>query len=713
MNRRNFIKNTTAAGILATSFPYYSAGNNWFTNNKNRFGQQPFRQIHLDFHTSRMIENIGIDFNPDEFAITLQKAHVNSINCFAKGHHGWLYYYSERFPERMHPHLKKNLLKLQADALHERGIKMTAYISLQADLQTAIHHPEWRVINPDGTMDGGPVGGPSFWKTLCLNSPYVDLLKLQIQDVHENVKVDGFWLDIIKPKDCSCQWCKERMEKHGLDINKEEDRVQNGAEVFEEFTTKISDWIWSFNPDYLVYYNSGHVGPFQRESADNYSHFELESLSSSEKWGYPFFQNEARYVRGLGKEFVGMTGKFHTTWGDFHSFKNKYALEFDCFQSLALTGKCSVGDQLHPEGKIDPNTYDLIGSVYKQVEEKEPWCEGAEAVTEMAVFHEEEFRNYILNDHPSGLWGANKMLLEGGLQYDVIDSKSDFSNYKLLILPDRIPVEGEFKTKLERYVENGGALIVSFESGLNKEKSAFASSVFGVEKAGEGPTDKTGEPVRGKNTFSNNYAQYIIPEGKIGKGLRPTEYVMHMRGMDVKALAETDILIKNTLSYFNREGDYFCSHRQTPSSGEQGLPAIVQNENVIYFSHPVFSQYNQNAAPWCKQLVHNAINMLMPEKIFATNGPTTLVTSLNRQPHKNRLVAHFLHYIPMQRGLEFQTLEEVIPLYDIEAEIEMKQNVASVNLVPKNKPLDFTQENGKLKFVLPKLEGHQMVEIAV
>ena len=49
----------------------------------NRADFLPYRQIHLDFHTSEAIEGIGADFDPDEFAGTLAKAHVNSITVFA------------------------------------------------------------------------------------------------------------------------------------------------------------------------------------------------------------------------------------------------------------------------------------------------------------------------------------------------------------------------------------------------------------------------------------------------------------------------------------------------------------------------------------------------------------------------------------------------------------------------------------------------------
>ncbi|MFM7582116.1 MAG: hypothetical protein ACKO9F_05235, partial [Caldilinea sp.] len=65
----------------------------------NRANFLPYREIHLDFHTSEEIPAIGADFDPDEFAETLVNAHVNSITCFARCHHGWIYYDTALHPE--------------------------------------------------------------------------------------------------------------------------------------------------------------------------------------------------------------------------------------------------------------------------------------------------------------------------------------------------------------------------------------------------------------------------------------------------------------------------------------------------------------------------------------------------------------------------------------------------------------------------------------
>jgi hypothetical protein len=41
--------------------------------------EAPFRQIHMDFHTHGLNQNVGAQFDPQDFALTLKRAHVNSV----------------------------------------------------------------------------------------------------------------------------------------------------------------------------------------------------------------------------------------------------------------------------------------------------------------------------------------------------------------------------------------------------------------------------------------------------------------------------------------------------------------------------------------------------------------------------------------------------------------------------------------------------------
>ncbi|MFC1527055.1 hypothetical protein ACFL6X_09640 [Candidatus Latescibacterota bacterium] len=372
-----------------------------------------FRQIHLDFHTSEEITGIGSRFDPDEFADTLARASVDSVTCFGRGHHGWIYFDTEKFPERRHPHLERNLLAEQIEACHARDIRVPIYLTVQWDQYTSERHPEWLCIGADGRQQGTPPYEAGFYRKLCVNTPYVDFLKEHIREVFGLVPVDGFFFDIVQPNDCSCFHCREGMRQEGIDPADEEQRRRYGLQVMNQFKRDMTAFVRRFSDDCTIFYNAGHVGPRHRQVVEAYTHLELESLPSG-GWGYLHFPLTIRYARNLGVDCMGMTGKFHTTWGDFHSFKNQAALEFECFQMIAHGAKCSVGDQLHPEGKICAATYDLIGSVYSQVAAKEPWCRGARSLVDIGVFTPEEHTGGSHGNLPQASMGAVRLLQEGG-----------------------------------------------------------------------------------------------------------------------------------------------------------------------------------------------------------------------------------------------------------------------------------------------------------
>jgi hypothetical protein len=675
-------------------------------------GQLRFRQIHLDFHTSEDIEGVGAEFDAEEFAGTLERAHVDSITCFARCHHGWMYYDSQAFPERVHPHLaNRDLLREQIEACHARGIRVPIYVTVQWDHLTANEHPEWLALDEHGCPIGTPPYEAGFYRRLCVNSPYVDFLKAHVQELLETLPVDGFFFDIVGPLDCSCRFCRARMEAQGLEPADARARRQFGLRTINTFKRDLTHFVRQFSPDCSIFYNAGHVGTRHREVASAYTHFELETLPSG-GWGYLHFPITMRYARNLGIDCLGQTGKFHTSWGDFHSFKNPEALQYECFRMLALGAKCSIGDQLHPCGRIDPHVYALVGSVYAAVEKKEPWCQGAKPVTEIGVFTPEEFHGAEIGGLPPALMGVTRMLEEGAHQFDIVDTRSDLSRYAVLVLPDNIPVSQELARKIEAYLDGGGAVIASFESGLDTGQSEFTLQALGVRLKGEGPREIDGTTVRGRHYARADYAEYVLPRGEIGRGLPETAHAMYMRGVEVEAAPGSDVLASVILPYFPRTYKHFCSHRQTPSSGRAGGPAIVQRGRAIYFAHPIFSQYDRNAPRWCKTLFLNALDILLPEPLLRHGGPTTLRATVNEQAAENRWVVHLLHYIPERRSQDIDVIEDVIPLYDVRVSVRVPGEITGVACVPEGQALAYEQMGNRVEFMVPELVGHQIVEIS-
>lgn len=656
------------------------------------------RQVHLDYHTSGLIDDIGNKFSMEEFADTLEKARVNSITCFARCHHGYLYYDSKVNPERIHPTLKnKDLLKNQIEVCRTKDIKVPIYLTVQWDQFTYAEHPEWGCKDLNGNVICGESGKAGFYEFLCVNTEYRNFLKENVKDILTHFpNADGLFFDIVMVQPCACESCKNEMIKRGIDYTLKSERLKFSEIMLDEFKKEMTKVIEDINPSVGIFYNGSHISPVLKGALDCYSHIEIESLPSG-GWGYMHFPITVRYARNLGKDCLGMTGKFHTYWGDFHSFKNQAALEYECFHMLAQNTKCSIGDQLNPNGELSRDVYDLIGKIYSQVEAKEPWCEDATATCEIGLFTTEEFINYE-DERPFKLQecmiGATRMLQEASLQFDIIDSTMKFSKYKLLILPEMLPVDNSFRVKIEEFINNGGKIIVVNEASLDKEKGEFNLSL--------------GVDYKGNSEFTPSF---IIPKGKVGKGLYNTEYVMYEASAKVEAHTDAAVLCDTIESYFNRTPEHFCSHQHSPSNGKVYAPAIVKTDSTIYFAHKIFTQYNNYGSIWCKKLMVNAIEMLLGKRMISHNGPSSLITTINEQKGKKRYALHLLHYIPERRSQRLDIIEDIIPLYNLKLNVNLSKRIKSVKLVPQNIALNFSANNSEISFNVEKVNGHQIVEL--
>ncbi len=379
---------------------------------------------------------------------------------------------------------------------------------------------------------------------------------------------------------------------------------------------------------------------------------------------------------------------------------------------LTHGAKSLIGDQLPPDGRIDQEVYRLVGEVYQEVEQKEPRCTGARPVTEIGVLTPEEFTGSGVGVLPDAIKGATRILEQGGHQFDILDSASKFADYQVLVLPDHIPVSAELAHRLEQYVGAGGSVIASFASGMDENQTRFMTDLFGVTVIGPGPHDLNGSLVRGKAFGRHDYCEYLLPEGAIGRGLPETEHAMYRRGIAVEADEGAEVLAPIVKSLFDRTYRHFCSHRQTPSSGSEGQPGIVCQGHCIYFSSPIFSQYNDNAPLWCKRLVLNALDLLLPEPLIKHNGPSTLQVTLTEQASQDRWILHLLHFIPERRSEELDVIEDVIPLFQVNVKVKTPRPVRDVAIAPAKASLAFRTEESYTVFEIDRIDGHAMVSLA-
>ena len=658
------------------------------------------RQVHLDFHTSPYITDVASQFNAKTFAKMLKDAHVNSVTCFARDHHGYLWYPSKRHPELIHPHAKINdLLIQQIDACHALDIKVPIYTTVQWDEYCEINHPEWLCRDPEGNkINAQPaVKPPHFYYSLCLNSNYRHYFFDHLADLIESVgkeRIDGLFLDIFFPVACDCIHCQKEMQRLGFDHTNKDERLQYSLLMLDQFKHEVHEFVEQNIPGTPLFFNGSHIGPEIKRSLKDYDHLEIESLPGG-IWGYDNFPLVSRYARTLGLNMIGMTGKFHTYWGDMHSFKNPLALQYEVFQMLSFGAGCSIGDQLHPNGALSPVTYNLIGSVYKVVEDLEPHLDHMVPQSEIAIITPEHHWDPQVGKFDDSLIGCNRLLDELGYQFDIIDDQSDFSKYHLLVLPDDIVYDPNVHQKLMEYVQNGGKILTSFQA----------------EQVPEMVEDQlTGNETHGYSFWDRDY---ILPNDQIGKNLPKEEHVMYEQGMRVLPVSSQEIL-QTREPYFNREGKYFSSHQHAPSTGHSGEPGATRKGNVIYFSHPIFKIYNDYAPQWIKQIVHDAINLLLPNPLI--KKPLEY-PSLSVQYHKgavnNRINVHLLDYQIKKNATHLYTIDECIPLHDLLVSVKVdSQPINHVKALRSGQELTFNKHDNYIDIELPVLKGYEVISIS-
>lgn len=672
-----------------------------------------YRQIHLDFHTSEHIPGVGKNFDVADFVATLQEAKVNSVTLFAKCHHGWSYY-----PTRVgavHPHLfRPDLLGDMIAACSAADIETPIYLSVQWDERNARLHPEWRVMNARNHLAHAALDENSAlnqlsaaWHTLCLNhDAFRAHLMAEAREVLQMYDTAGLFFDIIQTPDCVCPTCLERMKRQGLNPLDPRDRLRNDEEVNERFRSEMSEMIRTEFPGTRIFYNSGHINKFGKDRYAPYTHLELESLPTG-GWGYNHYPSSARYAAKLGLDFLGQTGKFHTSWGEFGGFKHPQALDYECAFMAALGAKCLVGDQLHPDGTINRDTYRTIAPAYRRLAALEPFLERAEQISEIAILSAEYFHRDGVVRWQDSDDGAVQMLLELHRPFDVIDPQMDFSPYRLLILPDDIPVDAEFAARLRAYVDDGGSLLLSGRSGIDPQTGGYALD--------------TGLVCTKKTVNSNpSYAQ--TTSLLVDSRLPASPFVIYDLAEKLEANG-ADVLSVIRPSYFNRSFQHFSSHQHAPDdvdAADEGV-AVAQNGRVGTIAYAIFRTYRAMGQPLYKYLVDALIERLMPDPIIRTTLPSSGRVSIARQEKQKRIVAHLLYGAPQVRGQSvkitwqpqprlMEMIEDVPVLGAVSLSLRLKDMPMRVFDALSGEDLPYTRtEEGRVTVELAELHIHRAI----
>lgn len=655
-----------------------------------------FRQLHLDFHTSEDIPGIGEEFDRKGFIAALKEGHIDSVTLFSKCHHGWSYHPTTKC--EIHPNLKFDLLSAQIDAARAAGAAVQIYISAGLDEKMARRHPEWLIrAKNEQTTWARSFAEPGYHR-MCFNSPYLPYLIGQIEEVMEKFTFDGLFLDIAGVVPCWCQNCVRTMRGRGLDPYDDKNASALAQEVYINYTRAVRSAVDKYKKDFPVFHNGGHVIRGRRDIAGTNSHCELESLPTGD-YGYEHFPLSAAYVRTLGVDYLGMTGKFHTAWGENGGFKHPNALRYEVALNCVYGAASSVGDQLHPSGKADDATYKLIGAAYSELEEKEQYIKETRPIADIALLSAEAIDSYYQKTAFSGDMdimanaqdeGALRILHEGKYLFNVIDTYADFNLYKLIVLPDTIELDAALYKKLSDYVSGGGKVLATGKSALFEGK---LPEFFGVEFLGENP-------------YRPDYIHPLFPLKSLGE----SDFVMYEQGYAVKK-THGECTAHRVNPYFNRTALHFSSHKHAPANPKSAEDGIIKTDKTVFIPWEIFKDYRKNGSIVSKEIVHYALDALLgSEKTLETDLPAGGIVSLSEK-RDGRKILQLLYAQPVLRGVNTEIIEDIVPLYNVKVRLKADKRPEYVYSHTQKGNTDFTYENGALQFTVPKLLNHEILVI--
>lgn len=647
----------------------------------------PTRQVHLDFHTSPHIPGIGSQFDAAQFQAALKEGNVNSITIFAKCHHGVCY-----FPTRVgsaHPGLAEgfDLTGAMMDAAHAAGAAAPVYITVGWSAHDAAMHPEWRSVRRDGTpqlTNVDPSAAPDdprpncSWENLCPSGEYAQHIYALTQEICDRYPVlDGLFYDIVYIQDaCYCPNCVKGMKEAGLDPDNADDAKAYYRQLHLDFAENCRRILHAKHPDATIFFNSGGAEIYRPEYHVSQTHFEMEDLPTV--WGgYDKMVPRASVMSRYGKDYLGMTGKFHTSWGEFGGYKSPDAMAYEALQMGMFGAACSIGDHMPPNGHMDMATYRLIGQAYRALETMEPYFYPATPTANLGVYLAGE-------DHCESDEGLHSMLLEAHLDFDVVLPGDDLTRFDTLVLPDHVILDDAEAQRVRRFISNGKNVLFTGHSAIKDGQFQIDA---GITYAGE-------------PEFAMDYLRPVCPSILPFTG--DARFLCYDGAVQTTIKQNVQVLSQVYLPWFERTYAHYCGHMYAPYREEAAShPGAVQYGNVIYIAHSLCKMYHEYGAQVFRDVFINTLLRIHRPLYRISNLPSAGRTRLTRQADQSRYVFHISYASPIQRGM-ISVIEDLPALHDVQVHLHISEPIRSVTAVSKdNAPIPFTQTNGVLQFTVP------------
>jgi len=391
---------------------------------------------------------------------------------------------------------ERDLLAEVVPVAHREGLHVLARIDPScAPKAMAERHPEWFSRDRDGRLCE-----VSDHYVTCPSGPYYRERMVEVvTEILTRYPVDGIWNNAGKfgawdTTVCYCEACQRSFrERSGEAIPPEEDWDNPVWRRFNEWRYRqIADWV-------RLMHRAIHIA---RPEAIFISAVQLmESLETIQIGGWDIDgwldgqdvltfecqrRNTAPWWPGLQAKYLASLAPERPRWMTVSYFYPWWRLsatpEAENRAWIAQQFASGVSSWLHINGGYSPlfdrRVLPAMRDVFARLARWEPYADGARSVAEVAVVFSRYSQDHYGRDRPGPRYfdavrGAYCALQEAHVPFDVLSDKfldaATLGRYRVLVLPNAACLTEAAVAAIVAWVETGGALVCSFETGRYDE----------------------------------------------------------------------------------------------------------------------------------------------------------------------------------------------------------------------------------------------------
>jgi hypothetical protein len=318
-------------------------------------------------------------------------------------------------------------------------------------------------------------------------------------------------------------------------------------------------------------------------------------------------------------------------------------------------------------------------------------------------------RTHLFYQPPPRAWAAQYMdgmyyaLLEGRFLFDFVHEEKlaldNLQKYSALLLPNVALLSDSQCRQLREYVDAGGSLLATFETGLyterNQKREEFGlAEVFGIHKAGD---------IQG--TTGNAFSARIEKRHQILDGLTGTNWIAGAEYRVPIAPVEGPVLtvVPGSVAY-PPELSY-------PAPSRTKEPAVVLREKgrsrLVYFSGDIERTMWHSGHTDLSRLLRNAIRWAAGQDQPVTIAGDGLIESFAWETQAGFAV-HVLNYTnpAMHRGW----IRESYPIggQHVRMQLPEGRTVSRVELLRAATDIPFRVVDGAIAFTIPKVLDYEV-----